>query len=422
MATPDSIQLDANEPTTDESLQTKTSASTPAEIASDIATNADAAPANASFDDLLKQLRVRKFAASSLVDETDEAGETEEAGEADEADEADELSANQADYFATNDRAPTDASALTPPLESTTVTGERDADNSDAPSPPTSMADSATASITPADNAGLYHRPFAKSFNDAIEQVKARHSLLNITALYHTVQEPTALPHYEHGDDLTSDDDDDDDLDEAAPVLEEVIEELAQEVRKVGREVFKTNRNAERNQAAVEDAIAEIRQLASIVEEIPAQARQTVADAVFDAKAQICREVLRVADAMEASLKAADDLLTKLQSQQPQSGNPWLLKLMPSHQLHESLDEALAALQKWRDGQQLIYQRVMAILHSAGARVIDAQVFDPKLQRVVSIAQNAALSNGTVVGEELKGYTLDGKILRYAEVIVIKNE
>src|SRR5262245_59352416 len=74
------------------------------------------------------------------------------------------------------------------------------------------------------------------------------------------------------------------------------FEDLSQEIRRVGREVFKTNRASERNQEIFNESLSEIRHLSSVISQIPAQNVAGLSDAEFAAKAGVCRELLRVAD------------------------------------------------------------------------------------------------------------------------------
>jgi molecular chaperone GrpE len=88
------------------------------------------------------------------------------------------------------------------------------------------------------------------------------------------------------------------------------------------------------------------------------------------------------------------------------------------------LDEAVATLDQWLGGQRLLYERLQMVLQSAGVRRIESegQSFDPSRHRAVSTEARDDVPPGTIVGEEMRGYMLDGRILRYAEVIVAKNE
>jgi molecular chaperone GrpE (heat shock protein) len=204
--------------------------------------------------------------------------------------------------------------------------------------------------------------------------------------------------------------------------LAAALDELRQEVRRLGRELFKVNRTGEGNQQLFSEAIDEVRQITSVVAQIPAQYTASIREAKFEAKGEVCRDLLRMIDTLEASLAAADDLLRRLEAQVPQKGI--LFSLSSVRRMRESLLESIAALRQWRDGQHLLAARLRAILQTAGVRPIDSigRPFDPTLHRAVSTERRSDVAPGTVIAEELKGYMLEGKILRYTEVIVAKNE
>ena len=198
------------------------------------------------------------------------------------------------------------------------------------------------------------------------------------------------------------------------------LEDLSQEVRRVGRELFKTTRAAERNQELFQAALEEVQRMNILVAELPAQ----TAEAVRAVKVSICRELLSVADALDASLSAAQDTLARLQETVDQPARGIVFRFSMARSLRDSLSEAVAAMGQWYEGQQLMRERLMHGLQSFGLRAVDAigRPFDPSLHRAVSVEKRKDVPAGTIVGEDLKGYLLDGKILRYAEVIVAKDE
>jgi molecular chaperone GrpE len=206
--------------------------------------------------------------------------------------------------------------------------------------------------------------------------------------------------------------------------FEEAFDDLRQEIRRLGRELFKTNRTAESNQESFGEALAEIRQLSAIVAQIPQQSAEAIAEARFEAKAALCRDLLRLADSAEAGLTAADELVARLEQQTRQSATGLVFRFQQVRQLRESLVGSVSAIKQWRDGQRLLVERVQAILTAAGARPVEVlgRNFDPTLHRAVSAESRRDVSPGTIIGEELRGYTLEGRILRYAEVIVAKHE
>ncbi len=202
------------------------------------------------------------------------------------------------------------------------------------------------------------------------------------------------------------------------------VDELGQEVRRMGRELFKAHRATERNQELFSEALDEIRQLTSVVARIPVQNAETLQEVRFEAKAGMCRELLRMADTLEASLASADDLLESLEPCASQNIKGFFSLFASAKLMRESLTGSIAALHQWRDGQQLLAERLEAILQTAGVRAIESigRLFDPMLHRAVSTELRNDVPPGTIIGEELKGYSLEGRILRYAEVIVAKYE
>jgi hypothetical protein len=192
----------------------------------------------------------------------------------------------------------------------------------------------------------------------------------------------------------------------------------------MGREMFRTNRATERNQELFDEAINEVRQLSAAVAIIPAQHEEAVSAAKFETKAEMCRELVRMADAFAASLTAVNDLIRQLETKAAPPHHGLAFRFSTAHELSDSLIQSVAAMKQWRDGQQLLAERLQAILRAAGVREIETagRAFDPEQHRAVSTAPRDDVAPGTIVGEELKGYTLEGRILRYPEVIVAKHE
>ena len=192
------------------------------------------------------------------------------------------------------------------------------------------------------------------------------------------------------------------------------FDDLRQEIRRLGRELFKTNRTAEGNQESFGEALAEIRHLAAVVAQIPEQSAESVNEARFEAKAALCRDLLRLADTAQASLSAADEVIARLQQQAEQPASGFVFRFTAARRMRDSLTESVAAMRQWRDGQALLVGRVEAILSASGARPMETvgRAFDPALHRAVSTIARLDVAAGTITDEELKGYTLEGRILR----------
>lgn len=209
---------------------------------------------------------------------------------------------------------------------------------------------------------------------------------------------------------------------EATGVIAESIDELSQEIRRFGREIFRVNRAGERNQELFGEAVEEIRRLSAAIALIPEQARESTEAAKFEARAEICRELLRMLDALQAGLVAADGLLAPLQAKADRASRGLAARFSETREMHEALSDAASALKQWREGHRLLTERLQSILRTAGVREIEAigRPFDPSIHRAVSTVELPDLTPGTIVEVELPGYYLEGRILRYAEVMVAK--
>ena len=270
--------------------------------------------------------------------------------------------------------------------------------------------------------------------------------------------------------------------------LKTAFDELAQEVRRVGREVFKSNRAALRNQESFENALGQMEQMSGSLGRLSAHLNQAATphqEAVFQAKAGLCRDLFKVLDVLAASLQTADEVLLRLEvntqevllrlegnsqallsraanapleigttMSAPKAGRwsalwAWLGKAASSPPAMQGVTEAAdasdslaqravhaswedsaiaalkdssAAMRQWLEGQELLYERLMAVLETTGARTIQTvgHPFDAAWHRAVAVEPSDTMPDNYIVGEELTGYTLDGKVLRYAEVVVAR--
>ncbi|MEW6208799.1 MAG: nucleotide exchange factor GrpE [Acidobacteriota bacterium] len=237
------------------------------------------------------------------------------------------------------------------------------------------------------------------------------------------IEEPLSEADVEAEDETAEAEDETADAPDEAHVSQEIqdaIDDLSQEVRRVGRELFKTNRAADRNQELFETALKDLQRLTETVALIPARFDDRAAEMMFQAKASLCQELFRIADAMEASLLAAEELLARLRENAEPEG---FIFLFPrARRLRQSLRDSLDAISQWTQGQRLLFERVKAALHAAGAREIECEgaPFDPSLHRAVAVEHRPDAQTGAIIRCELKGYTLEGRVLRYAEVTVAR--
>lgn len=102
-----------------------------------------------------------------------------------------------------------------------------------------------------------------------------------------------------------------------------------------------------------------------------------------------------------------------------------IVELLPVlDDLERSLSHAKeeTSLQTILDGQQLIYKNLLSVLTKKGLTVMETRgaEFDPEQHQALMQVDSADFASGTVTGEHLKGYKLNDKVIRHAQVLVAK--
>jgi molecular chaperone GrpE len=115
------------------------------------------------------------------------------------------------------------------------------------------------------------------------------------------------------------------------------------------------------------------------------------AQLVANANAELITELLPVVDDLERSLQSCK----------------------------ESKDKDYESLQK---GVELIYKNLMKALEKHGVKPIEAlgQSFDPEKHDALLQVDSSDYPPGTVIEEHLKGYMMNGRVLRHSQVLVSK--
>jgi molecular chaperone GrpE len=74
------------------------------------------------------------------------------------------------------------------------------------------------------------------------------------------------------------------------------------------------------------------------------------------------------------------------------------------------------------EGSELIQKKLLMILEKEGLEHIPAvgEEFDPEKHDALLQMETKDAESGTIIEEHLKGYTLNGKVLRHSQVIVAK--
>jgi molecular chaperone GrpE len=74
------------------------------------------------------------------------------------------------------------------------------------------------------------------------------------------------------------------------------------------------------------------------------------------------------------------------------------------------------------EGTKLIQKKMKDLLEKQGLEVLSAEGddFDPDKHDALMQAEKDGVESGTIIEEHLKGYTLNGKVIRHSQVIVAK--
>ena len=173
---------------------------------------------------------------------------------------------------------------------------------------------------------------------------------------------------------------------------------LEEQLSKVGREQYKANTLA---QAQAERLQATLEALQSAMAHQEAAQQETIQKA----RLSILKALLPVLDGLEAGLESGERQVESL------------------HAGSHNDSQAAVLLAAWLDGQRLLRDRLLAVLNEAGIQPVPTvgQPFDPYRHVAVGTVEDHSLPDGQIIAEERRGYAANDHILRYAEVVVVRN-
>lgn len=203
--------------------------------------------------------------------------------------------------------------------------------------------------------------------------------------------------------------------------LAERLDRLLGEVGRLGREQFRATTLLEGQGTTLEELAEAWREYLDRREGEAPELRRALAELEGQVRLGLVKDLLPVADALDASVRAARELLAELHA--PPAHRPSLLERLRGRPGEPGAVEGRgAALESWLQGLLLIEQRLLALLEREGVRPIPTlgRAFDPHRHLAVAATRANGVPEGTVVGEELRGYTLGERVLRHAEVVVAR--
>lgn len=197
---------------------------------------------------------------------------------------------------------------------------------------------------------------------------------------------------------------------------------LEKQIGRAGREQLKLNALAEAQLEQLQVALDALR-AADLRREDDLAALRASRDADQRAERRaVVRELLPAIDGLD---QAANAGLAVLAQHTPPPVPPTIVARMRAHtplpqQEQIALREAMAA---WLGGIELVRQRLLDVLAAEGIQPILAfgQPFDPVYHVAVEVVPPTEhVSPGIVAAEIRRGYTVDGRVLRPAEVAVAR--
>jgi len=193
---------------------------------------------------------------------------------------------------------------------------------------------------------------------------------------------------------------------------------LEKQVGRAGREQLKANALAEGHGQRLIDLFTALQTIESQRDRELTALREDSDQREKAARQALCRSLLPVLDGLDQALQAGALVL----AQPAEPVTTWWNRFTgrPPATPERALRAAMAA---WLTGLEFVQQRLLDLLKTEGIRPMEAVglAFDPQLHVALEVAPaDTTHPLGTVVSEIRRGYLLDERILRPAEVTVAR--
>jgi molecular chaperone GrpE len=171
------------------------------------------------------------------------------------------------------------------------------------------------------------------------------------------------------------------------------------------------DQNLDEEAAVEEEVVKELTPIEALQEEIKKKDQELV-----EQKGDFLREKADLENFRKRLIKDKEDSI--------QFANQRLLKELV--QINDNLDRALdapsASLESLREGVEMIQKQFTSFLKNQKVEPIEAmgKPFDPNLHEVMTQLESDEHDENTVIQEYSKGYTLNGRILHSAKVVISK--
>ena len=192
-----------------------------------------------------------------------------------------------------------------------------------------------------------------------------------------------------------------------------------------------TKTDNDQDEVEPEEELEEKLEADSIVEEEPAKEEEAKELSPLEQLEEKVRlkdeEILKQKDTFlreKAELDNFKKRLTKEKEDFAQFANERLLKelLQIEDNLERAMEAPNATLESLKEGVEMIQKQFKDFLKNQKVEVIEAfgKPFDPNLHEVLNQQESEEHEENTVIEEYSKGFTLNGRILRPAKVVISK--
>lgn len=207
--------------------------------------------------------------------------------------------------------------------------------------------------------------------------------------------------------------------------LQEELAAAQQQIERLGKTQFKSTHVMEAMRRSTEETVAELRAALEARDRELAELRSLAEEVRKEYQLHLAQELLRIVDGLERSQQEAERLRASLdaglESLRPRG---WWGRWQEGSlkQARELLRERQADLASWEEGIGFVHQRLLALLADAGVEPMATldRPFDPHRQVAVGRVSDPGKPENWVVEEQLKGYMMGDRVLRFAEVVVNK--
>ena len=192
-----------------------------------------------------------------------------------------------------------------------------------------------------------------------------------------------------------------------------------------------TKTDNDQDEVEPEEELEEKLETDSVVEEEPAKEEEAKELSPLEQLEEQVRlkdeEILKQKDTFlreKAELDNFKKRLTKEKEDFAQFANERLLKelLQIEDNLERAMEAPNATLESLKEGVEMIQKQFKDFLKNQKVEVIEAfgKPFDPNLHEVLNQQESEEHEENTVIEEYSKGFTLNGRILRPAKVVISK--